>query len=149
MSDILIRGARQSEAGDVISLLDRSWRSHWAPHLEAAALGRYESVRPVESYVSAYLEHFRIAERAGVVVGLYHLDAPHLHAIHVDSWAIGTGVGGAMMDAAESEGAGRLEVRSFNMRARQFYRSRGWVEVDEYEDDEMGQMVRTIAMERL
>jgi N-acetylglutamate synthase-like GNAT family acetyltransferase len=149
MSDISIRGARQRDAGDIKSLLDRSWRTHWAPHLEMAALARYDAARPVEAYVDLYLDRFCVAERGDVVVGVYHLEDSHLHAIHVDSWAIGTGVGKALMAAAERDGARKLEVRAFNMRARDFYLGRGWVEVDEYEDLEMGQSVRTILMERI
>lgn len=149
MSDIVIRWARQGDADDVRSLLDRSWRTHWAPHLQFGALARYDAARPVDGYVAAYLERFRVAERGGVVVGMYHLEDGHLHAIHVDTWAIGTGVGSTLMEAAEAEGAQKLEVRAFNVRARDFYRARGWAEMDEYEDLEMGESVRTIAMERL
>ncbi len=149
MSDIVIRWARQSDGDDIRNLLDRSWRTHWAPHLQLGALARYDAARPVDGYVSAYLERFRVAERGGVAVGMYHLEDNHLHAIHVDTWAIGSGVGRALMDAAEAEGARKLEVRAFNIRARDFYLARGWIEMNEYEDLEMGESVRTIAMERL
>ncbi len=149
MSDIVIRWARQGDGNDIRNLLDRSWRTHWAPHLEFGALARYDAARPVDGYVSDYLERFRVADRGNVVVGVYHLEDDHLHAIHVDTWAIGTGVGKALMDAAEAEGARKLEVRAFNIRARDFYRARGWIEMNEYEDLEMGESVRTIAMERL
>lgn len=149
MSEIAIRLARSSDAGDIKALLDRSWRTHWAPHLDLGALARYESARPVETYVDACVERFRVAERGGVVVGMYHLEDGHLHAIHVDSWAIGSGVGSALMDEAEGAGALRLEVRAFNVKARDFYLRRGWMEMDEYEDLEMGTPVRTIAMERI
>lgn len=89
-----------------------------------------------------------MAERGGVVVGMYHLDGAWLHAIHVDSWAIGTGVERALMDAAEAEGARQLEVRAFNSRARAFYLARGWLEAAEHAGSEMGTLVRTIVMER-
>ena len=148
MSDIVVRPARPGDSESIKSLLDRSWRAHWAPHLDAGAWARYEAAKPTVGYVDLYLDAFKVAERGGVVVGMYHLDGTVLIAIHVDSWAIGTGVGGMLMSAAEAEGAARLEVRAFNARARDFYQRRGWVEVDDYADSEMGTPVRTILMER-
>lgn len=149
MSDIEIRPARPGDSEAIKSLLDRSWRAHWAPHLDVGALARYDVAKPVNSYVDLYLGAFKVAERGGVVVGMYHLEGAMLHAIHVDTWAIGTGVGGVLMDAAEAEGARRLEVRAFNARARDFYLRRGWVETDDYADSEMGTPVRTLLMELL
>lgn len=148
MSEITIRAAKPTDAEALIHLLDRSWRAHWAPHLDGPALAHYQDEQPVAGYVDAYGGAFQVAERGGVVVGMYHLEGSWLHAIHVDSWAIGTGVGRALMAAAEAEGAKRLEVRAFNTRARGFYAARGWVEVDEHQGSEMGTLVRTIVMER-
>ena len=148
MPEIVIRPARAGDSDDIKSLLDRSWRAHWAPHLDMGAWARYDAAQPVVGYVDAFLGAFAVAERGGVVVGMFHLDGPMLHALHVDSWAIGTGVGRELMDEAELRGARRLEVRAFNARARDFYRGRGWVEVDDYADEEMGFAVRTILMER-
>lgn len=149
MTDILLRPARAGDSDSLKHLLDRSWRAHWAPHLDVGAWARYEAAHPASGYVDAYLADFIVAERGGVVVGMYHLEESMLHAIHVDSWAIGTGVGGLLMGAAEAKGARRLEVRAFNARARAFYQQRGWQEVDEYADTEMGMPVRTILMELL
>lgn len=147
--EIQIRTAGESDSTDIKALLDRSWRTHWAPHLDLGALARYDAARPVEGYVDAYLKRFQVAVRDGVLVGMYHLEEGHLHAIHVESGAVGTGIGTVLMEHAEAAGARRLEVRAFNARARAFYLARGWVEMDEYEDDEMGTPVRTIAMELL
>ena len=149
MSQISIRPARAGDADAIKHLLDRSWRSHWAPHLGPAATVQYDAVQPVAHYVDNYGSQLTVAERGGVVVGMYHLEGPMLHAMHVDSWAIGTGIGRAMMEAAELAGARRLEVRAFNLRARRFYAGRGWIEVDEHEGSEMGMPVRTIVMERV
>lgn len=147
MSDIIVRAATLLDEEPIKSLLDRSWRAHWAPHLDAGAWARYEVAQPVIGYVDAYLGQFHVAERGGVVVGMFHLEGQVLHAIHVDSWTIGTGVGTALMSVAENQGARQLVVRAFNARAREFYRRRGWQEVDEFEDLEMGTPVRTIQME--
>lgn len=149
MTTITIRAARPGDAEALMHLLDRSWRAHWAPHLGPEARAQYEASRPVARYVEAYGAELMVAERGGVVVGMYLLEGPWLHAVHVDSWAIGSGVGRALMDAAELAGAQRLEVRAFNIRARDFYAGRGWIEVDEHEGSEMGTPVRTIVMERV
>lgn len=149
MTDILLRPARRGDSDSLKHLLDRSWRAHWAPHLDVGAWARYEAAQPAIGYVGTYLDSFVVAERDGVVVGMYHREDSMLHAIHVDSWAIGTGVGGVLMQAAEAAGARRLEVRAFNARARAFYQRRGWQELDEYADTEMGTPVRTILMELL
>lgn len=109
-------------------------------------MARFDAESPVEGYVDGYLERFRVAERDGLVLGIYHLEGDHLHAIHVDVPVIGSGVGRALMDDAEAAGARKLEVRKFNNRARAFYAKRGWVEAEEYSDTEMGFPVQTLAM---
>lgn len=146
MSDILVRQARREDREALLALLERSWRAHWAPHVDATAVARFDEQMPVEAYVDGYLERFRVAEGDGVVLGMYHLEGDHLYAIHVDVSAIGSGVGRALMDEAEATGARKLEVRKFNNRARAFYAKRGWVEAEEYPDTEMGFPVQTIAM---
>lgn len=148
MTEIIIRPAQLSDADAIRHLLERSWRAHWAPHVDDGARASFEAEKPVLGYVSVFLRALMVAERGGVVVGMYHLEAGWLHAIHVDTWAIGSGVGRALMDAAEAAGARHLEVRAFNVRARDFYTRRGWVAVSEHDDSEMGMMVRTIVMER-
>jgi ribosomal protein S18 acetylase RimI-like enzyme len=88
-----------------------------------------------------------VAERDGLIAGMYHRQSDTLHAIHVHVLYIGGGVGRALMEHAEGAGARRLEVRAFNSRARAFYERRGWRAVAEMEDSEMGTPVRTILME--
>ena len=120
-NEILVRHARSSDSADIKALLDRSWRTHWAPHLDMGAWARYEAARPVEAYVDVYLGAMMVAERGGVVVGMYHLDDGMLHAIHVDSWAIGTGVGATARRARlQCAGPGFLCVARLggNRRAR-------------------------------
>ncbi|NMA98011.1 MAG: hypothetical protein GX970_07875 [Phyllobacteriaceae bacterium] len=116
MSDILVRQARREDREALLALLERSWRAHWAPHVDATAVARFDEQMPVEAYVDGYLERFRVAEGDGVVLGMYHLEGDHLHAIHVDVSAIGSGVGRALMDEAEATGARKLEVRKSRAR---------------------------------
>jgi ribosomal protein S18 acetylase RimI-like enzyme len=144
---IVVRGAKASDAEVLKTLLDLSWKTHWGPHVNAASRARYAAERPAHGYVDACLNDFIIAERAGQVVRMYHLEGGYLHAINIAVSDIGTGIGSKLMQHAEARGARRLEVREFNTRARRFYAGRGWVEVEEADATEMGTPTRTIFME--
>lgn len=147
MTDIVIRRARESDRGALEALLETSWLTHWAPHVEPHSVERFERERPVTGYVETFIDQFVLAERHGVVAGMYHREGEMLHAIHVHVVFIGSGVGQALMDHAEARGARRLDVRAFNSRARAFYERRGWRAVAEMEESEMGTPVRSILME--
>lgn len=147
MSRVLIRKGTPDDRAPVEALLETSWRTHWAPHVLPASVERFERERPVQGYVEAYIDQFVLAERDGVIAGLYHREEDMLHAIHVHVLFIGSGVGAALMDHAETAGARRLDVRAFNDRARRFYEKRGWRAVAETAGSEMGTPVRTILME--
>lgn len=148
MSSVVIRRATPDDRAAVEALLDTSWRTHWAPHVEPESIERFEREQPVIGYVETYIDQFMLAERDGVIAGMYHLEAGVLHAIHVHVLFIGSGVGRVLMDHAEAAGARRLDVRAFNSRARAFYERRGWRAVAEMEASEMGTPVRSILMER-
>lgn len=148
MAEISIRKAHEGDRAAVEALLDTSWRTHWAPHVEPQSVQRFDRERPVIGYVETYIAQLVVAERDGVIAGMYHLEGEMLHAIHAHVLFIGSGVGAALMDHAENAGARRLEVRAFNSRARAFYEKRGWRAIAEIADSEMGTPVRTIVMER-
>lgn len=148
MTDLVIRTARPDDRAAVEALLETSWLTHWAPHVEPHSIERFKREQPVTGYVETYIEQFVLAERAGVIAGMYHLEGDMLQAIHVHVLFIGSGVGRALMDHAEASGARRLDVRAFNSRARAFYERRGWRAVAEIADTEMGTPVRSIQMER-
>lgn len=148
MSDVVIRSAREDDRAALEALLETSWRTHWAPHVEEHSIERFEREQPVTFYVETYIDQFVLAERHGVVAGMYHREGDMLHALHVHVLFIGTGVGHALMSHAEARGARRLEVRAFNVQARAFCERRGWHAVAEMAATEMGTPVRTILMER-
>ena len=148
MSDIVIRRARESDRAAVEALLETSWLTHWAPHVAPHSIARFEAEQPVTGYVETYIDQFMLAERDGVVAGMYHRDGDVLHAIHVHVVFIGSGVGRALMAHAEGQGARRLDVRAFNVLAREFYERRGWRAVAEVAASEMGTPVRSILRER-
>jgi GNAT superfamily N-acetyltransferase len=75
-----------------------------------------------------------------------------LDALHVDPARWNGGVGSKLLDTAErqiacSYAVARLEVRSFNTRARGFYARRGWVEVRRYPGTECGSPVENVEMQ--
>ena len=148
MSTLTLRAARATDAAALKAMLDQSWLTHWAPHVLPASVEHYHRERPAHGYVDALWASFMVAERDGIVVGMYHLEGDYLHAIHVAPEAMRSGVGGVLMEHAEAQGAAKLEVRVFNTNAQQFYRHRGWRQVDEVDGSEMGTPTRSIIMAR-
>lgn len=146
MADIILRKAESTDILALANLLERSWFTHWGPHVSADSRARFVREHPARGYAEACWGDIMVAEQNGSVVGMFHRDGEFLHAIHVAVDAIGTGIGKAMMDRAEADGARRLEVRAFNERARHFYERRGWQAVAERDDTEMGTPVVTIDM---
>ena len=148
MSKISIRPAQPTDGEALKDLLDRSWRTHWGPHVSTQSRERYDRELPAHGYVDQCLTLFKVAVWRDAIAGMYHVEGDYLHAIHVAAELIGQGVGGVLMAGAEAEGARRLEVRGFNRRAIEFYTKRGWQEIGRAEATEMGTPVVTIEMAR-
>lgn len=145
---ITIRPAVAADRDALKTLLDLSWRTHWGPHVTAASRSRFDAELPGHGYVDACWESLMVAERDGAVLGMYHLQDGFLHAIHVSPEAIGSGVGRALMQHAETHGAQKLEVRVFNTNALAFYRHRGWQTLEEIDAEEMGTPTRSLILGR-
>lgn len=148
MSDIIIRPGNPEDAEQLAVLLDASWRKHWAPHVLPASIEQFDRERPAHKYAYASVRKFIVAERKGAIVGMYHLEKTYLHSIHVAPGVIGSGVGGALMNHAEARGASKLEVRTFNINAIEFYLYRGWEKLEEISGSEMGTPTMSITMIR-
>lgn len=148
MENVILRAGRAEDVSALSKLFFRSWLTHWGPHVDLAARTRFLEERPAEHYAQHFAEAFVVAERAGIVVGVYHLEGDFLHAIHVAVSAIGSGVGKRLMGDAEAKGARRLEVREFNEQAYAFYTRRGWIETGRKADTEMGFPCTSILMQR-
>lgn len=146
MSDIIIRRAEAIDVVPLGNLLETSWFTHWGPHVSAESRARFVREHPARGYAEACWPDLMVAEQDGAVVGMYHRDGEFLHSIHVAVDHIGSGVGRALMDHAEGQGARRLEVRAFNERARHFYERRGWQAIGQKHDSEMGTPVVTVQM---
>ena len=144
MSAVILRRADSDDVIGLSNMLEQSWFAHWGPHVSAKSRARFVREQPARGYVQGLWTDIIVAEDDGEVVGMYHLEGDYLHAIHVAPDRIGSGIGRALMEAAEAEGARRLDVRAFNTRALQFYAGRGWQESSRSEGSEMGTPVVTI-----
>ena len=73
-----------------------------------------------------------VAEEDGVALGVAGIEGCWLHGLYVDPDAWGTGVAGALVDAALAALPDCPEVKLWvleeNRRARRFYEKRGWRE---------------------
>lgn len=84
---------------------------------------------------------------------MMQVDGDRIIDLHVDPACWHGGVGSRLLEAGEQQiarsyPAARLEVRSFNTRARAFYAHRGWAEVRRYLDMECGSPVETVELLR-
>jgi ribosomal protein S18 acetylase RimI-like enzyme len=146
-----IRAATKDDLPALIAILRRSWLTVWAPELPFAAVQRFAATDPARHYAEEKWQDFFVAEADGVVVGMFHLEGDHLHAIHLDPARKRSGIGSALMDDVEHRIAAnhtkaKLEVRAFNTGAIAFYKQRGWVAFRSYQDTECGEPVETIEM---
>jgi len=141
-----IRNTTPEDHPAVHDLLTQSWMRNWAPHVSAASVERFRIEDPVSAYLPGHLPAMMVAEDAGRVLGMLHLNGEMIASLHVAPDAQGQGVGSKLMDVAESMGAAVLEVRAFNTRAIRFYEKRGWRGVRHYEGDEFGTALATIEM---
>lgn len=138
----------------LVRLLRRSWLVAWAPELPFEAVQVFAAVDPARLHAEIDWRSFTIAVCDGVLLGMFQTDDDWLQSLHVDPGHWNAGVGMTLLDAAEARIArahqlARLEVRSFNTRARAFYSRRGWKEVRRYPGTECGSPVENIEMQKL
>jgi ribosomal protein S18 acetylase RimI-like enzyme len=147
-----IRAAAQSDIAALKSSLRRSWLTVWAPELAFETVQRFAAEDPAGHYAADKWREFFVAEDGGALLGMFHVEGDHLHAIHLDPRHKRRGVGWALMDEVERRIAAghheaKLEVRAFNTGAIAFYRRRGWVQRGAaYADAECGEPCETLTM---
>ena len=132
--EFAIGGVREADIPAIVEIERRSFTDPWSDR----------SFRDVLSQSRIYFACARAVKQRsqggdgdvlGYVVAWFGGGEGEIANLAVDPSARGRGVGGALLDAALREaqrsGAGEtyLEVRSSNLRARQLYDSRGFVEV--------------------
>jgi ribosomal protein S18 acetylase RimI-like enzyme len=154
-STITVRPSRPADAAALIAILYDTFESTWAPQVTPAAAARFRAEQRPRAFVTERGHEFLVAERAGAVVGLVHWEGDFVTALHVHSTTARTGVGGALMDAAEAAIAAaghptaRLETDTFNARSRAFYAARGYHEADRYPDEEWSSGITTLLLKPL
>jgi ribosomal protein S18 acetylase RimI-like enzyme len=152
-SGITIRPAEELDVPKLVRLLRRSWLVTWAPELPWAAVQAFAAADPARLHAETGWNSFMVAARGNMLLGMVHPDRDLIDALHVDPAYWNGGVGSKLLSAAErqiacSYAVARLEVRSFNTRARAFYARRGWVEVRRYPGTECGSSVENVEMQR-
>lgn len=151
-SPITVRPSRPEDAAALIAILYDTFGSTWRPQVTAAATARFCAEERPRAFVGERGREFLVAERNGAVVGLVHRDGDFVTALHVHSTAARTGVGAALMDAAEAAIAAsghrmaRLETDTFNVRSQAFYAARGYQEADRYPDEEWDSGLTTLLL---
>lgn len=152
MPDIILRTARPSDTDAVFELLMQTYRTTWEPHLRPEAAARFSSGRSNRNYVERHIGDFVVAERDGIVVGMVHVRADFIDALHVAPEAQGAGIGTRLLAHAEEDmrrdghPLARLETDTFNAQSRGFYGKHGYSEVDTYPDEEWDSGLVTVLM---
>ncbi len=146
-----IRQAHEGDISALQSILRRSWLVTWAPELAFETVQRFAATDPAGSYAQDKWREFAVAEDGGKILGMFHIEADHLHAIHLDPNHKRQKIGSLLMSEVErrigvNHHDARLEVRAFNKGAITFYLNRGWVQRRTYQDTECGEPVETVEM---
>ena len=152
--DLNIRSARAADSAALIAVLSSTFQSTWRPAITPAAADAYARENRPADYVARCGLEFRVAERAGEVIGLVHWRNDFIHALHVHSAHARNGAGTALMDLAETEIAragfpfARLETDTFNTASQAFYAARGYAEAGRYPDEEWKSGLTTLLLEK-
>ena len=147
-----IRPARESDIAALQSILRRSWLATWAPELKFETVQYFAATDPAGHYALDKWREFIVAADEGALLGMYHVEGSHLHAIHLDPKQKRRRIGSQLMDEIEHRIArdhaeAELEVRTFNMGAIAFYQQRGWaIRGAAYPSTECGEPCETYLM---
>ena len=149
-----MRAAREADIPALKSLLRRSWLATWAPELAFETVQRFAATDPAGQYAQDKWQEFIVMEDEGALLGMFHIEGNHLHAIHLDPKLKRQRIGSLLMDEVErriglNHREAALEVRGFNTGAIAFYMQRGWLERRAYQDTECGERVETFEMVKI
>jgi len=141
MSSLVIRRARPSDAAMLRAVLHDTHEGAWLLQVTPEAARAFREQDRPAAYVAERGAVFWVAEQQdGRVVGFVDWEGDVVKALHVRASHARQGVGGRLMDKAETEIAAagfpavRLETDTFNARSRAFYAARGYGEADRYPD---------------
>jgi ribosomal protein S18 acetylase RimI-like enzyme len=152
-SEIVLRPAEERDVPVLVRLLRRSWLVTWAPELPFEAVQAFAAADPARRIAENEWHSYVVATHEDMLLGMVQTDRDFVEALHVDPGYWNGGVGSKLLNEAEQRIAcayaiARLEVRSFNTRARAFYTRRGWIEVRRYPGTECGSPVENVEMQR-
>jgi ribosomal protein S18 acetylase RimI-like enzyme len=151
-ADTLVRPSRPEDAGSLRAILHDTFESTWRPQITAEAAQAFLVEDRPARFVAERGHAFRVAERAGEVIGLVYWEDDFVHALHVAGAHARRGVGARLMDEAEAAIAAaghaqaRLETDTFNARSRAFYAARGYREAGRYPDEEWASGLTTLLL---
>ena len=151
---MILRPAIENDVPSLQSILRRSWLATWAPELKFETVQRFAAEDPAGHYAADKWQAFVVADEGGTLVGMFHVEGDHLHAIHLDPRRKRGRIGWLMMDEIERRIAlahrvATLEVRAFNTGAIAFYEQRGWARRRTFTDNECGEPVETFEMAKV
>jgi ribosomal protein S18 acetylase RimI-like enzyme len=149
---VRIRAAIENDIPALKTILRNSWLATWAPELACETAQRFAATDPAGHYADDKWREFIVAEADGTLLGMFHIEGAHLHAIHLDTRHKRRRTGSLLMDEVErrigmDHDEAVLEVRAFNTGAIAFYRQRGWIlRGSAYIGDECGEPCETLEM---
>lgn len=149
---LIVRASGPADLFALQAILHDTFQSTWRPQISPAAARAFIDEDRPANYVGERGLLFRVAERAGEVVGFVDWDGDFINALHVRSDHARTGVGASLMNLSETDIAKagypaiRLETDTFNARSQAFYAARGYAEAGRYPDTEWNSGLITLLL---
>ena len=138
-----IRPAETVDFDALVALSERTVLARYPPFLGAKAVRDYLASGAVESFFRDSLERCFVIEEDEVTAGVGAYKGAMVDLIMIDAERQGRGLGTVLLEHLENllfEKSAELSLESFehNEQANTFYRKRGWLTVDRYDDKEYG-----------
>jgi len=138
-----IRSARPDDAETLIALSKRTIRTRYPSFLGEDAVRQYIDSGAVEDYFQQNLARCSVVDEDGEIAGVGAYKAFSVDLMIIDTNRIGRGLGTRLLEHLEALLFGKsaeltLESFALNERANTFYLSRGWSEIDRYDEPEYG-----------
>ena len=123
--DIRLRPARPEDTEELANVAHASFHQAFTGLMTEQGL----ATRSIQFFRQKFARDWRVVRVALIgprLAGFSLIRARHIEMLFVDPKAQGQGVGQALLQAAEAEGAVSLECFAANRKARQFYDRAGW-----------------------
>ena len=151
-STLAIRRCEERDTPQVIQILDATWTDTWAPRMPVQKANNWYEANISARYVAKCWPFLQVAERVGAIVGFVHVGGAEIRSLHVTPVAQRSGIGRALVAAAELEirgfghGEAKVETESYNDGALAFYQALGYVVTGARDDDVLGVPTRLIVL---